>query len=77
MMTADSFVDNTGETINGFKRDTLTLCFAAEDGIHLKQERVEVVYNGNVSMEKLIVEQLIAGRRPKATGRRYLPILRC
>lgn len=71
VMTADSFVDNTGETINGFKRDTLTLYFAAEDGIHLKQERVEVVYNGNVSMEKLIVEQLIAG--PKAEG--YRPTL--
>ena len=66
VMTSDSFVDNTGETINSFKRDTLNLYFASEDGTHLRQERVDVVYNGNVSMEKLIMEQLIAG--PKAEG---------
>lgn len=66
MMTEESFVDNTGETINSFKRETLNLYFSSEDGSHLKREAVDVVYNGNVSKEKLIIEQLISG--PKADG---------
>ena len=68
VMTDDSFVENTGETINAYSRDTLTLYFASEDGTHLRQERVDVVYNSNMSMEKLIMEQLIAG--PQAEGYR-------
>ena len=68
VMTDDSFVENTGETINAYSRDTLTLYFASEDGTHLRQERVNVVYNSNMSMEKLIMEQLIAG--PQAEGYR-------
>lgn len=68
VMTDDCFVENTGETINAYSRDTLTLYFASEDGTHLRQERVNVVYNSNMSMEKLIMEQLIAG--PQAEGYR-------
>ena len=34
VMTDDSFVENTGETINAYSRDTLTLYFASEDGTH-------------------------------------------
>ena len=66
VMTADSFVDNTGDTINAYKRDPLTLYFASEDGSSLKREQVDVVYSSNVSMEKLVMEQLIAG--PQAEG---------
>lgn len=68
IMTADSFVDHTDENINALKRESLCLYFADESGTSLKSEQVEVVYNGSVSLEKLIMEQLLEG--PKAEGYR-------
>jgi len=66
IMTEDSFVTNTSQDIEELDRTTITLYFASEDGKSLKKENVEVVYNVNVSMEKLIMEELISG--PKAKG---------
>ncbi len=69
VMTASDFVDNTEETINSYSRATLTLYFLSDTADDkLKGERVEVTYNSNVSMERLIMEQLIEG--PKAEGYR-------
>ena len=72
LMTADSFVDHADQSVSGLKRESLNLYFANEAGDALKCEQVEVVYNGSISQEKLILEQLLEG--PKAEGyKRTLP----
>ncbi len=69
VMTDDSFVENTGETINAYSRDTLTLYLRVGGWHSSSSGAVDVVYNSNMSMEKADhVEQLIAG--PQAEGYR-------
>lgn len=60
-MTASQFVDNAGNEINSYEKVKLTLFFASEDGTHLVKANRTVVYNSNISVEKLVVEQLISG----------------
>lgn len=60
-MTADLFIDNAGNEINTYEKVKLTLYFANETGDGLKAVNRSVVYNSNISMERLVVEQLIAG----------------
>ncbi len=61
IMTNDSFIENAGEEINSYQRTELTLYFANETGNKLVEDTVEVVHSSNISLEKLVVEQLIAG----------------
>lgn len=61
-MSADSFVENTADVINTYSGTTLKLYFANETGDKLKEELVRVDYStSNMSMEKLVLEQLIRG----------------
>ncbi len=64
-MTRDSFVENPGAQINSSKQATLTLYFAGEDGTYLVKETREVHYSTNISVEKLVMEQLIEGPKKK------------
>lgn len=61
MMNAEQFVENNGSEINAYERTKLKLYFADKNGSGLKLYEKEVVYNSNISMEKLIVEQMIEG----------------
>ena len=61
-MTADMFIDNAGNEINAYEKVRLNLYFANETGDGLvKVTTAPVVYNSNISLEKLVVEQLIMG----------------
>lgn len=61
-MNQDSFIENPGEQINSIQNTTLTLYFSNENGDGLvKEVREDVYYSSNVSMEKLIMEQLLEG----------------
>ena len=61
-MNQDSFIENPGEQINSIQCTTLKLYFANETGDGLVEEtRSDVYYSSNVSMEKLIMEQLFGG----------------
>ncbi len=61
VMSADQFIDNEGNEINTYERVKLTLYLANEDGDRLSPVTRSVVYNSNISMERLVLEQLIAG----------------
>lgn len=61
-MNPESFIENPGEQINSIQNTSLTLYFANEEGNGLvKETRRDVYYSGNISLEKLIMEQLLEG----------------
>lgn len=61
-MSADTFIDNAGNEINTYEKVNLRLYFANENGDKLVEENQRnVIYNSNISMEKLVVEKLIEG----------------
>lgn len=62
-MNAMLFIENSGKEINSYKTKTLTLYFANETGDMLKEETRKLYYSSNVSLEQVIVEQLILGPR--------------
>lgn len=67
IMTADTFIENAGNEINAYEKVNLRLYFANETGDRLVEEnRRNVVYNSNISLEKLVVEKLVEG--PMADG---------
>lgn len=61
LMSADQFIDNAGDEINAYEKVRLKLYFANEDGTALIATNRTMAYNTNISMEKLVVEQLISG----------------
>ncbi len=60
-MTADSFVDNEGVEINAYDKVTLHLYFAGENGDKLVECSRSVMYNTNLPLERLVLEELIQG----------------
>lgn len=67
VMSADQFLDNTGNEINTEEKAVLSLYFANESGDRLVKVTREVVYNSNISLEKLVMEQLILGTLAEET----------
>ena len=60
-MSESSFVLNPSSFFNSYQEVTLTLYFASEDGQSLVREDRDVYYLNSVSLQKLVVDQLIAG----------------
>lgn len=65
-MNGDSFVENPGQQINSSQETELTLYFSNSDGTKLEREERTVHHSSNISLEKLVIEQLIEG--PKESG---------
>lgn len=62
VMDEESFIENAGNEINAYEKVDLRLYFANESGDYLVEEnRLNVVYNSNISLEKLVVEKLVEG----------------
>ncbi|MBR5970498.1 MAG: GerMN domain-containing protein [Lachnospiraceae bacterium] len=61
VMTADTFIYNAGSEINSYDKVRITLYFAEPSGEALMPVYRSVVYNSNMSMERLVTEQLLAG----------------
>lgn len=59
-MANTDFIDNISN-VNSFEKTDLTLYFADEAGEKLVKEERQVVHSVNTSLEKLVIEQLIAG----------------
>lgn len=61
LMNENTFLDNMGSEENATKITTMNLYFANKKGDKLKAQNCVVEYNANVAVEKVVVEQLIAG----------------
>ena len=70
-LTAEMFIDNAGNEINAYEKVRLNLYFADETGDRLVAVTTQpVVYNSNISLERLVVEQLIKGPGSDMEGAR-------
>ncbi|MBQ6696646.1 MAG: GerMN domain-containing protein [Lachnospiraceae bacterium] len=65
-MSADHFIENEGSEINNYEEVQIKLYFANEAGDGLIATTRTKEYNTNISLAKLIVEELIKG--PNADG---------
>lgn len=64
IMTADMFLDGAGTPFNSYEQTTIRLYFANDTGDGLISINRNLLHNmdmSNVSMEKLVIEQLIKG----------------
>lgn len=61
ILSADMFIDNAGAEINAYEKTKLRLYFADESGTRLIEAVRPKVYNSNIALEKLVVEELIQG----------------
>lgn len=61
VMSSETFIDNTGADMKKYEEVTLTLYFANETGDGLVKVNRTLHYNTNISLEKLVVEQLLSG----------------
>lgn len=60
-MSTDTFVENPGEQINAVMETSIKLYFSSKDGKSLVEEVRDVQYSTSMSLEKLVMEQLIDG----------------
>jgi germination protein M len=65
-MSSDMFIYNAGNEINSYEKVQLTLYFTNQTGDGLIPVYRTVVYNSNISMERLVMEQLISGPNTNA-----------
>ena len=71
LMNDNTFLDTMGSEENATKIVKLNLYFANATGDKLKNQSCVLEYNANVALEKIVVEQLIAG--PAEAG--YYPTI--
>ena len=62
-------MENPGEQIHSYQNAVIDLYFANEAGNALVKETREVHYSSNISLEKLVMERLIAGPKGSALKR--------
>lgn len=60
-MSADAFVQNTGSSLHSTQVATIKLYFVNQEGTMLTEEQREVHYNSNLSIEKLVIKELMDG----------------
>ncbi len=67
-MNEEDFIENPGEQINMYQQSTITLYYANEDGDGLVAKTETVYETSDMSMEKVVVEQLM--KEPEEEGLR-------
>lgn len=75
-MSLDTFLDNTGQEMKKYEETSLNLYFANITGNQLVKVNRTLHYNTNTSLEKLVVEQLVAGPlNTKNDGAQIYPVV--
>ena len=59
MLTAEDFIDSTGENTEFYHQANVSVYFANESGDALVESNLKITYDGTVSTERLILEQLM------------------
>lgn len=67
-MKGVDFIDNTDIELNAYEEGNLTIYFANKEGTRLVPTTVEAVVGNGISVEKLVVERLIAGPSTSTRG---------
>lgn len=65
-LNAESFIENSGKEINSYMDTTINLYFADPDGQMLVAERRKLYYSSNVTLERVVVEQIVKGPKSEA-----------
>ena len=60
-MSADTFIEDFGQETDSLLHTDLKLYFASADGVSTVPETRKVYYSRNVSLEKLVIDQLLKG----------------
>ena len=60
-MTDYSFIDNAGDELSSYVKKSIRLYFAGKGGTSLVETKRDMVYSSNEPLEKVVIEQLIAG----------------
>lgn len=60
-MSAGDFIDNTGGDVDSQQTSRLSVYFADTSGEGLVEIPIEITYDTTMSIEKLVIEQLISG----------------
>lgn len=61
VMMASDFADSTGDMVKSKRRGTVRLYFSNKEGNKLVEKDFDLIYGSNMSMERVVVEQLIKG----------------
>lgn len=61
MLTAEDFIDSTGENTEYYQETKLAVYFANEAGDALVEANLKITYDGTMSTERLILTQLMGG----------------
>lgn len=67
-MAAADFVDETNDDLNSLSWTKITLYFANATGDRLVKKDLDVAYSKTMSLERLVIEQLIGGPDADDTG---------
>lgn len=61
MLTAEDFIDSTGENTEFYQEVKVSVYFANETGDALQETFLKITYDGKVSTERLILQALLEG----------------
>lgn len=61
LMAAEDFIADSDSELNSLSWTTLTLYFADAEGQKLLENKIDVAYSRTMSLEKIVVEQIIQG----------------
>ena len=61
MLTAEDFIDSTGENTEFYQEATASIYFANETGDALRPSYLKITYDGTVTTERLILQALLEG----------------
>ena len=60
-LNAESFIENSGKEINSYMSTTINLYFSDADGQMLVAEGRKLYYSSNVTLERVVGEQIVKG----------------
>jgi len=61
VLTAEDFIDTTGENSEFYQEAKVSVYFANPEGDALLESNLKITYDGSLSTERLILQQLIDG----------------